>query len=118
MGLINTRRKLLVGKVNESLFRDLFRATKAADFAEVERLKATLKKSQEECLHPSTEHRTAKSIPGGPTKRYKKGDCLSWCFRCGKILEHNGKEVGEELPLTVWERLLDGESPFDEAGDV
>lgn len=114
MGRLNAPKKRLVGRTNADLFRSILAAKETENHAEFNRLKALLLKSQTECLHPETEHRTAKKISPVPGKRYKKGDNLTWCFRCGKVLEHNGQEVGEELPLTLWERLLD-ESPFEHA---
>ena len=116
MGFLNARKKYLTPRGGQEIIRARIQAVKAGDHTEVARLDALLRTEQAACPHPEVDHRTNRSIPGGaPTRRYKKGDSVTWCFRCGKILAHNGTLVGDriELPMTVWERLLD-DSPFDE----
>ncbi len=107
MGRLNGRKTYLVGRATIEIRRSIAKATKGGDLDEVTRLRAYLRNVQDTCPHPEVDHRNNRSISVAPNIRYKKGDHVVWCFRCGKILEHNGESVVNELPLSAWERILD-----------
>jgi len=109
MSFINPRREGRTGRHTVELKRLLHKAASEGDFASEARYKVQIEQIQDACSHPDVEHRTNKLVES--IARFKKGDALTWCFRCGKVLLRNGQSVEGDLPLSVWERLLQDE-PF------
>jgi len=108
MGFLNPKRKGRLGKHTAQLVTAIQRATAERNDGDKMRLENELREVQAACAHPETEYRTI-TLGQRESARYKKGDTISWCFRCGKCLRHNGIDVAEELPLTMWERILDND---------
>jgi hypothetical protein len=109
MAFINQRRQGLEGEQVADLKQLLHKASSRGDFASEASYKVQIEQIQDACPHPDVKHRTHKLMVG--IARFKKGDTLTWCKRCGKFLFRNGQSVEGDLPLSVWERLLQDE-PF------
>jgi len=99
-----------MGTDNADLIRALEAARKRGDKAEYNRLSPLVRRSQEQCAHLLSGVPLDMSHPSGICDkdskhgRYKRGDLLTYCRACSKILAINGHVI-DPLEDAAWAKL-------------
>jgi hypothetical protein len=74
-----------MGTLNVELIRRCERARRTGDKAALERWARAVDATQAACDHPKP-HRTHQIVKDSPTGKYRRGDILTWCAACSKVL--------------------------------